>query len=240
MRPGAAGARYCLLWQTICNFQGSVATHSVPQWWAAASACRLYCLCCVLVLAIIACHLRHAACLTLLQLLWALHSQPVCEAHLSGGPEWYPPKATQQRSCRWVSTPAHTHAKSTQVDWRRAEAAFWQIVEEGEDPVEVLYGADLDTAQLGSGFPRAGGAMAADAYADAPWNLNNIPGLEGGVCRAFIALADACDNGRPLCQAHRMHCAESPWVTSQMPVTIGLVLAGNMDSKPGGGRLWRE
>ena len=41
------------------------------------------------------------------------------------------------------------------MTWQAAEAAFWEIVEEGEEPVEVLYGADLDTNVLGSGFPRA-------------------------------------------------------------------------------------
>ena len=66
------------------------------------------------------------------------------------------------------------------MDWRHVEAAFWAIVEEGEDPVDVLYGADLDTTQLGSGFPRAGGRLADDPYASAPWNLNNIPRLAGG------------------------------------------------------------
>ena len=35
------------------------------------------------------------------------------------------------------------------------EAEFWRIVEEGEDEVEVLYGADLDSVETGSCFPRA-------------------------------------------------------------------------------------
>ena len=30
------------------------------------------------------------------------------------------------------------------------EHAFWDIVENGEEPVEVFYGADLDTGALGS------------------------------------------------------------------------------------------
>ena len=40
------------------------------------------------------------------------------------------------------------------------EAAFWKVVESSDEPVEVLYGADLDTGVVGSGFPckvRAGG-----------------------------------------------------------------------------------
>lgn len=79
-----------------------------------------------------------------------------------------------------------------QVGWQAVETAFWQIVEEGEDPVEVIYGADLDTTLLGSGFPCASGRMAADPYASAPWNLNNIPRLAGAVtvvaCHARFSL----------------------------------------------------
>ena len=33
------------------------------------------------------------------------------------------------------------------------EAAFWKVVESSDEPVEVLYGADLDTGVVGSGFP---------------------------------------------------------------------------------------
>ncbi|KAK9819859.1 hypothetical protein WJX72_003401 [[Myrmecia] bisecta] len=57
------------------------------------------------------------------------------------------------------------------------EAEFWRIVEEGEEPIEVWYGADLDTSIVGSGFPRKD--VSDDPYAAAPWNLNNIPKLEG-------------------------------------------------------------
>lgn len=33
------------------------------------------------------------------------------------------------------------------------EQAFWDVVEAGEEPVEVMYGADLDTSVMGSAFP---------------------------------------------------------------------------------------
>lgn len=33
------------------------------------------------------------------------------------------------------------------------EGEFWRIVEDGSIPVDVLYGSDLDTGELGSGFP---------------------------------------------------------------------------------------
>jgi histone demethylase JARID1 len=41
----------------------------------------------------------------------------------------------------------------SQLTWMDLEREFWRIVEEAEEPVEVLYGADLDTGIYGSGFP---------------------------------------------------------------------------------------
>jgi hypothetical protein len=40
-----------------------------------------------------------------------------------------------------------------QVTWDQLEGTFWKVVEEAEEHVEVLYGADLDTGSYGSGFP---------------------------------------------------------------------------------------
>lgn len=71
-----------------------------------------------------------------------------------------------------------------QVSWEAIEEAFWNIVEEGEEDVEVLYGADLDSTIFGSAFPTRNGRMCESKYADAPWNLNNVPRLPG----AFILL----------------------------------------------------
>lgn len=57
------------------------------------------------------------------------------------------------------------------------------MVEAGEDPVEVMYGADLDTSIMGSAFhtKRPDGSLPADEtdrhYATSPWNLNNLPSL---------------------------------------------------------------
>jgi hypothetical protein len=64
-----------------------------------------------------------------------------------------------------------------QVDWEQIEGEFWRIVEEGEEPVEVVYGADLDTSQVGSGFPHR--SRSQDPYASHSWNLNNISKLDG-------------------------------------------------------------
>ena len=66
-----------------------------------------------------------------------------------------------------------------QVPWQEIEEAFWNIVEEGEEEVEVLYGADLDSTIFGSAFPTKSGRLADSEYADSPWNLNNIPRLPG-------------------------------------------------------------
>ena len=66
-----------------------------------------------------------------------------------------------------------------QVSWQAIEEAFWNIVEEGEEDVEVLYGADLDSTIFGSAFPTKYGRMPESEYAEAPWNLNNIPRLPG-------------------------------------------------------------
>lgn len=41
-----------------------------------------------------------------------------------------------------------------QASLETIEAEFWKVVEEAEEPVEVLYGADIDTTITGSGFPQ--------------------------------------------------------------------------------------
>ena len=41
-----------------------------------------------------------------------------------------------------------------QASLEAIEAEFWKVVEEAEDPLEVLYGADIDTTITGSGFPQ--------------------------------------------------------------------------------------
>lgn len=70
------------------------------------------------------------------------------------------------------------------------ETDFWRIVERATDPVEVLYGSDIDTSAYGSGFPRASDpvprGMEAEEwrkYVTNPWNLNNFPKLEDSMLR---------------------------------------------------------
>ena len=67
----------------------------------------------------------------------------------------------------------------SQVPWQAIEEAFWNIVEEGEEEVDVLYGADLDSTIFGSAFPTRTGRMQDSEYAESPWNLNNLPRLPG-------------------------------------------------------------
>ncbi|XP_043709984.1 lysine-specific demethylase 5A isoform X3 [Telopea speciosissima] len=71
------------------------------------------------------------------------------------------------------------------------EKKFWEIVEGTVGEVEVMYGSDLDTSLYGSGFPRCNdprppsiAAEVWDEYAASPWNLNNLPKLQGSMLRA--------------------------------------------------------
>ncbi|XP_011004886.1 PREDICTED: lysine-specific demethylase JMJ18-like [Populus euphratica] len=64
------------------------------------------------------------------------------------------------------------------------EGEYWRIVEKPTDEVKVLYGADLETATFGSGFPKASALMTegdTDQYVVSGWNLNNLPRLPGSV-----------------------------------------------------------
>ncbi|XP_072955153.1 lysine-specific demethylase JMJ18-like [Typha angustifolia] len=63
------------------------------------------------------------------------------------------------------------------------EGEYWRIVEEATDETEVHYGADLDTGNFGSGFPKAplSNKSESDRYALSGWNLNNLPRLPGSV-----------------------------------------------------------
>ncbi|KAJ2735345.1 hypothetical protein H4R23_002218 [Coemansia sp. Cherry 401B] len=54
------------------------------------------------------------------------------------------------------------------------EAEFWRLVASPFEDVEVEYGADLHSAQHGSGFPTSERAPL-DPYARHPWNLNELP-----------------------------------------------------------------
>ncbi|GMH44241.1 hypothetical protein BSKO_12175 [Bryopsis sp. KO-2023] len=57
------------------------------------------------------------------------------------------------------------------------EADFWKIIDEKEEVVEVLYGADIETGTTGSGFSSRGD------FAHSLWNLNNLPRAPSSLLR---------------------------------------------------------
>ncbi|WKA03345.1 hypothetical protein VitviT2T_021460 [Vitis vinifera] len=64
------------------------------------------------------------------------------------------------------------------------EGEYWRIVEKPTEEIEVLYGADLETGDFGSGFPKVSnpvGSTSDERYTKSGWNLNNFPRLPGSV-----------------------------------------------------------
>eukprot|EP00249_Psilotum_nudum_P024703 c29269_g2_i1 orf=563-4357(-) len=61
------------------------------------------------------------------------------------------------------------------------EGEYWRIVEQATEQIEVLYGADIETADFGSGFPIAKPGTEPSPYEKSGWNLNNIARLPGSV-----------------------------------------------------------
>ncbi|XP_063944173.1 lysine-specific demethylase JMJ18 [Daucus carota subsp. sativus] len=64
------------------------------------------------------------------------------------------------------------------------EGEYWRIIEKPTDEVEVYYGADIETAVFGSGFPKKSPSLTeniSDTYVSSGWNLNNFPRLPGSV-----------------------------------------------------------
>ncbi|KAF9600058.1 hypothetical protein IFM89_002531 [Coptis chinensis] len=80
---------------------------------------------------------------------------------------------------------------STSPSRVQLEKKFWEIVDGSVGEVDVLYGNDLDTSKYGSGFPRNCDSRPPsveieewDKYSSSPWNLNNLPKLEGSMLQA--------------------------------------------------------
>uniref|UniRef100_A0A9I9CUV7 Lysine-specific demethylase JMJ16 n=1 Tax=Cucumis melo TaxID=3656 RepID=A0A9I9CUV7_CUCME len=65
------------------------------------------------------------------------------------------------------------------------EGEYWRMVEKPTEEIEVLYGADLETGEFGSGFPKIscqeGSTLDEEKYVKSGWNLNNFPKLPGSV-----------------------------------------------------------
>ncbi|XP_071692833.1 lysine-specific demethylase JMJ17 [Rutidosis leptorrhynchoides] len=80
---------------------------------------------------------------------------------------------------------------STSASRAQLEKKFWEIVEGSVGEVEVIYGSDLDTSVYGSGFPRVDDQRPSsidvdrwNEYCASPWNLNNLPKLQGSMLQA--------------------------------------------------------
>ncbi|XP_024533629.1 putative lysine-specific demethylase JMJ16 [Selaginella moellendorffii] len=62
------------------------------------------------------------------------------------------------------------------------EGEYWRIVECPTEQVEVIYGADLDTAKVGTGFPKPKPEPVQNgAYEKSGWNLNNFARAPGSM-----------------------------------------------------------
>ena len=59
------------------------------------------------------------------------------------------------------------------------EGEFWRLIEDNKGrSVEVIYGADIATMDVGSGFAKKGSASCPpgqERYAESPWNVCNMP-----------------------------------------------------------------
>ncbi|KAL9168849.1 hypothetical protein ABFS82_04G042100 [Erythranthe guttata] len=64
----------------------------------------------------------------------------------------------------------------------RIEGEYWRIIENPSEEIEVLYGTNLGSGTLKSGFPVTAKNIAIyDKYVDSGWNLNNIPKVFGSL-----------------------------------------------------------
>ncbi|KAJ0927447.1 putative chromatin remodeling & transcription regulator FYR family [Helianthus annuus] len=63
------------------------------------------------------------------------------------------------------------------------EGEYWRIIEQPTDEVEVYYGADLETGEFESGFPKTVSVEdnEINKYVKSGWNLNNFSRLPGSV-----------------------------------------------------------
>ncbi|XP_058094569.1 putative lysine-specific demethylase JMJ16 [Magnolia sinica] len=77
------------------------------------------------------------------------------------------------------------HQKQPEPSVENIEGEYWRIVEKPTEEIEVLYGADIETGDFGSGFPKASPVVMdsgpADQYVKSGWNLNNISRLPGSM-----------------------------------------------------------
>ncbi|KAJ2744556.1 hypothetical protein GGI20_002873 [Coemansia sp. BCRC 34301] len=85
-------------------------------------------------------------------------------------PEYYDDSASR----RGARTPMQRPQMEGRVPEDKVEEEFWRLVASPFEDVEVEYGADLHSAQHGSGFPTVE-RDPTDPYSRHPWNLNVLP-----------------------------------------------------------------
>jgi len=76
------------------------------------------------------------------------------------------------------STYFSEHGEPQNVSVKDMEGEFWRLIEASEGRnVEVIYGADIATMHVGSGFAKAGVNCppGQETYASSPWNVCNMP-----------------------------------------------------------------
>lgn len=94
---------------------------------------------------------------------------------------------TFKRDYKWCSTAA----KPGGTNIRGFECEYWRLVETQASPVQVFYAADVEVSETGSGFPSpqtypksdddAGAVGTPTYYAHHPWNLLNLPNVDGSL-----------------------------------------------------------
>ncbi|XP_075489903.1 putative lysine-specific demethylase JMJ16 isoform X1 [Primulina tabacum] len=66
----------------------------------------------------------------------------------------------------------------------RLEGEYWRIIENPSEEIEVLYGTDMESRALGSGFPIKScleNKVEHSEYAESAWNLHNVPKLSSSL-----------------------------------------------------------
>ncbi|XP_022996748.1 putative lysine-specific demethylase JMJ16 [Cucurbita maxima] len=86
------------------------------------------------------------------------------------------------KGCNPSMLPENEHWKPS---LENIEGEYWRMVEKPTEEIEVLYGADLETGEFGSGFLKScsqeGSTSDEEKYVKSGWNLNNFPKLPGSV-----------------------------------------------------------
>jgi [histone H3]-trimethyl-L-lysine4 demethylase len=141
-------------------------------------------------------HAFHAACFrSTFRPTWAGGAEGlICSEDCSYGFEQGPAMTLSQYrryadgfKANWiqrVTSDRPQHQGESPVTWQDLESEFWRIVEEPTRAIRVMYGSDLDTSKVGSGFPLPRDPInGGDPIASSPWNLNIFPTIRGSLLK---------------------------------------------------------